>query len=261
MAETVRGGRRSTYAISSEGHRFSVRLGAPLRVGREPPCEICLSSTAVSRVHAWFWLERGSLWVEDLGSRNGLMVDGVRVEGRTELRVGSRITVGDRVLEVVEVEPDRTDTQPTIAPLDPSMATRPTEDLPSAAAVFVRSARSALAEGRLEEASGAVEEILRTAERSPGGFRPHLLDEVTPVVRDLASACGNAIWIDRLLATRRSLGVPLDPVATAELADTLRALPPVPATGRRDYVSWLAARDIEPGERLILERLAEAPAA
>lgn len=62
-------------------------------VGRDPDCEVVLESRSVSRRHAL--LEgAGEVWiVRDLGSANGLFVEGRRVseaplKGRTSLRFG-----------------------------------------------------------------------------------------------------------------------------------------------------------------------------
>jgi signal transduction histidine kinase/pSer/pThr/pTyr-binding forkhead associated (FHA) protein len=62
-------------------------------VGRASDCDVVLSDSMVSRHHARFWVEDKLLKVEDLGSRNGVLVNGERV---TRLRVeeGDNILVG-----------------------------------------------------------------------------------------------------------------------------------------------------------------------
>src|SRR5207244_12750700 len=44
--------------------------------------------------HAELPREAGQTYVRDLGSRNGTFVDGVRITGKTQLRPGSRISLG-----------------------------------------------------------------------------------------------------------------------------------------------------------------------
>lgn len=48
----------------------------------------------VSRTHARVSLEKGSLWIEDLGSRNGTFINGKKVEKKTMLRPGDKVTLG-----------------------------------------------------------------------------------------------------------------------------------------------------------------------
>ena len=54
----------------------------------------------LSRQHARLFVEEGRLFVEDAGSSNGLWVDGERIDGRTELRDGDTVRVGDFNLRV-----------------------------------------------------------------------------------------------------------------------------------------------------------------
>ncbi|MBX3178364.1 MAG: FHA domain-containing protein [Candidatus Hydrogenedentes bacterium] len=51
-----------------------------LTVGRGDECDIVLNSRHASRVHARIWLEAGAVHLQDLGSRNGVEVNGARVE-------------------------------------------------------------------------------------------------------------------------------------------------------------------------------------
>jgi hypothetical protein len=52
------------------------------------------SDALVSRSHARLTLEKGRLWVEDLGSRNGTFVNGKRIAKKTMIRAGDRVTLG-----------------------------------------------------------------------------------------------------------------------------------------------------------------------
>ncbi|MEY4064960.1 MAG: hypothetical protein RIR26_1168, partial [Pseudomonadota bacterium] len=48
----------------------------------------------VSRTHARLTLEKGRLWIEDLGSRNGTFVNGKKIIKKTLIRAGDRVTLG-----------------------------------------------------------------------------------------------------------------------------------------------------------------------
>ncbi len=52
-------------------------------LGRAPGCELRVNHPAISRRHASFAVVDGCLWVEDLGSSNGVFVDGVPIGHRS----------------------------------------------------------------------------------------------------------------------------------------------------------------------------------
>ena len=56
--------------------------------------------TTVSRVHAKIWLENESSWIEDLGSRYGTTVNGIRITARQPLQEGDLIGIGETNLRV-----------------------------------------------------------------------------------------------------------------------------------------------------------------
>ena len=68
---------------------------------------IVLPVRGVSRRHALLTLDPEGLTLEDMGSRNGTLVKGVRVQ-RTRLRAGDEIRVGPVRLRLEEVEPEDT---------------------------------------------------------------------------------------------------------------------------------------------------------
>jgi len=63
-------------------------------IGRSTACHITLEDPLVSRTHARITVADDRATVEDLGSRNGLLVNGERIQGVTSLADGSRIRVG-----------------------------------------------------------------------------------------------------------------------------------------------------------------------
>src|SRR4029079_16099345 len=68
-------------------------LGGRMIMGRHPSCQIVLDNAAVSRDHAQIRESHGTYFVEDLRSRNGTLVNGERIQGRTELRDGDELRV------------------------------------------------------------------------------------------------------------------------------------------------------------------------
>ncbi|HEY3008833.1 MAG TPA: FHA domain-containing protein [Micromonosporaceae bacterium] len=68
-------------------------------LGRDAACELIVASRQVSRRHAMVSLRGGDYFVEDLGSRNGTTVNGLRVVGAVPLRDGDRLGLADGEVE------------------------------------------------------------------------------------------------------------------------------------------------------------------
>lgn len=89
------GGRRRAKALLVVSGR---RLLVPPRgatIGRSRDCDIVLDDAGVSRRHAELRPEAAASWkIEDLGSTNGVRVNGLAVTGAHELRAGDRIGMG-----------------------------------------------------------------------------------------------------------------------------------------------------------------------
>jgi signal transduction histidine kinase len=74
------------------GRIYNVGTGESF-IGRAPDVDIVIAADDVSRRHARIWQVSGDFLVEDLGSRNGTLVNGVAV-GRRALATGDRIQIG-----------------------------------------------------------------------------------------------------------------------------------------------------------------------
>lgn len=65
-------------------------------IGRHPDCDVVLRrSRKVSRKHCCIVQANNGVIVRDLGSLNGVLVNGVRVRKQAPLRVGDELCVGD----------------------------------------------------------------------------------------------------------------------------------------------------------------------
>lgn len=85
--------------------RLPLRGGETV-LGREGDGVVPLPSASVSRKHAALVIEGTAARVQDLGSKNGTFVDGVRAEPAIALRDGARLRFG--TLEVVYMSPRQT---------------------------------------------------------------------------------------------------------------------------------------------------------
>jgi hypothetical protein len=84
---------------TERGRAFAVDGDSTL--GRGGGCTVPLTfDTFVSTVHARTYERDGVLWVEDVGSTNGTLVNSSRIDKPTRLRKGDRVQLGETVLEV-----------------------------------------------------------------------------------------------------------------------------------------------------------------
>jgi len=58
----------------------SLNFSAEFFIGRDPACEVHVNNPAVSRRHARVWRLHNTWIVEDLGSQNGTLIGGERIE-------------------------------------------------------------------------------------------------------------------------------------------------------------------------------------
>ena len=95
------------HAEEAPQHALSVAWGggclrlqeAPVGVGAHPQNQLVLEDRLVSSFHCRLFVQGGRWRVRDLGSTNGIAVDGLRVT-EAELEAGSRIRVGSHELRL-----------------------------------------------------------------------------------------------------------------------------------------------------------------
>lgn len=108
-------------------HDLEVPMGHFV-IGRSADCQLSLEDPLVSRRHALLGVGPEGVFVEDLGSRNGVFVNGVRIQARTALGNGDRLTVGTQEM-VLCIAPDAEDDAARIAtlagPLGPTLRPDP----------------------------------------------------------------------------------------------------------------------------------------
>src|SRR5258706_14699462 len=65
----------------------------PVLLGRAVECQIQTQDARVSRRHARIFVDEGAYWIEDLGSSNGVFIDGNRIT-KEAIPGGAVLTVG-----------------------------------------------------------------------------------------------------------------------------------------------------------------------
>src|SRR5215470_13898812 len=85
----------------ADGIDRSFALGIePVTVGRSAECAIRSDDPRVSRIHARFFVDQGALWVEDLGSSNGIYVGPNKVS-RAPVPTGEIVLIGSLMIRLL----------------------------------------------------------------------------------------------------------------------------------------------------------------
>ncbi len=71
-----------------------------ITIGRQEGNTILLTERNISRHHARLFRQNGAILVEDLGSYNGIRINGARVEGKVAIHPGDLIQIGDYGLAI-----------------------------------------------------------------------------------------------------------------------------------------------------------------
>ncbi|MFV8752251.1 sigma 54-interacting transcriptional regulator [Nannocystaceae bacterium ST9] len=109
-----------------DGRRHSLPHCEPLMIGSGPDCTLRLADPFVSSHHARVrFLKSGAYRIEDLGSTNGTLVDGVPV-GRALLEPGMRVDVGGVRLTVTRIDRETDENRPRRSASGPAVPGLPT---------------------------------------------------------------------------------------------------------------------------------------
>ena len=81
-------------------------IGTRVLIGRSPECQITIEDPLVSRQHAKLRIDEHDVFITDLGSRNGVRVNGRPIHQETLLSDGDRIRIGTQDLVLVTVKRD-----------------------------------------------------------------------------------------------------------------------------------------------------------
>jgi pSer/pThr/pTyr-binding forkhead associated (FHA) protein len=120
-----------------QGKSFLFPVGEFL-FGRGTECHIQPNSEWVSRQHCLLRVGPEGVSVRDLGSRNGTLVNGVRVVGERALDEGDQLQVGPLVFELrlddvpASARPSKHDLSSALTPTEPNIDCRETAEHPTA---------------------------------------------------------------------------------------------------------------------------------
>ena len=91
---------------------FDLR-GPEVIIGRSPECHITIEDPLVSRQHAKILVNDDKPTIEDLGSRNGVRINGEKITGAAELAHGDRVRLGTQELVFYQAAKHRREARTT----------------------------------------------------------------------------------------------------------------------------------------------------
>jgi hypothetical protein len=235
------------YRLRYLQHDFELAEGEFV-VGRGSDCQLALDDALVSRRHAIFSLSGDDLFVEDLGSRNGVRVNDEKISGKRKIGEGDKIRIGNQDMSILRVHRAHA---VTLAQPAPTLRA-------DAFGLLGGLADKALAMGRGEEAvrilnvhmTNIVEDARAGRKISPESAKAASLYAVK-----LGVAIGKGQWIDYVFDLYGSIGLPVPAEVVDELYSGVRKVKGVDVVLLRSYVESMRSKVKGPAERFLLNRV------
>lgn len=97
----------AVYLVPTAGGRSIVVDKAVVFVGRHPDCDVVIThSRKVSRKHCCICQVNDDFVVRDLGSMNGIRVNGKRVKKEARIGFGDEVSIGDVPFKLQKTKPE-----------------------------------------------------------------------------------------------------------------------------------------------------------
>jgi hypothetical protein len=236
------------YRLRYQQHDFELAEGQ-FMIGRSTDCQLSLDDPLVSRNHAKLTVYTDKVTVEDLGSRNGVRVNGDRIDHVHALEHGDRLTIGTQDMVILRKREAKTDT----------MVQPPTHRAESFGLLSVL-ADKAIALGHADEAERILEPFFNqvVTDAESGREQPADLPErAADYAVKLASLTGKGAWLDYVFRLFSALGRPCPAPIVDGLYGALRKAKGVDRTLLRAYSGLLRqnAANMNPTERFLLSRI------
>lgn len=237
-------------AYDRDGRQVAVvdAAGGEITIGREADRRLVLPSPSVSRRHARIVLDGPQPYVEDQGSANGVLVNGVRIGGPTALVPGVRVDVAEFWLDFQRIGAQPAAAPPPMAPPAPQYQAAPQ----APASPLKLRAQGGPFNGRVFDIPGGRVSIGRAIDNDlvfddPSLSRKHaVVHTIGPdriELQDLGSS--NGTWVNgrKIDAGIASLG---DAVRFGDLMFVLEGDAPAPQQRMPDFASQTAGGVPEP---------------
>lgn len=257
-------------------------------IGRSPDCQLSLDDPLVSRRHAILVVQPDAVFVEDLSSRNGILVNGKRIHGPMRLADGDQLQVGSQTMTLVGVpgqdSPARDGMTPaqrrathnaeviTLTGMDHDELAAATgenqflitppespDKRVSALALIGGLAEKALVMGRSDEAERILTRSLRDLlmkARTGEEVRAELAERAGFYAARLAGATTRGLWVDYIFELYSLLDALMPAKLVDELYTVMRKVKTVDKSLIASYTEKLRKNDhLGPSERFIRQRI------
>lgn len=218
-------------------------------IGRAASCQLSLDDPLVSRHHAQLVVEGELVTVEDMGSRNGVKVNGELISGRYSVQDKDQIVIGGQELKYLARRENMGDTL-----IQPATQRVPTFGLLGILA------DKAFALGRADEAERLLTELLDQVlgDLEAGReVKPEMFERSTEYAMKLASATGSARWVEYLFRAFAAIRRPCPVAMVDQLYSLVRRVERVSLSALRTYIEVLRENSgtLGPAERFLVSRI------
>jgi len=218
-------------------------------IGRAASCQLSLDDPLVSRHHAQLTVEGDLVTVEDLGSRNGVKVNGELIGSRYTVQDKDQLLIGGQELKYLARRENMGDTL-----IQPATQRVPTFGLLGILA------DKAFALGRADEAERLLTELLEQVLGDLEGGRevkPELFDRSTEYAMKLAAATSSARWIEYIFRAFAAVRRPCPAGIVDELYSLVRRVERINLGALRTYIEVLrdSTASLGPAERFLVSRI------
>jgi hypothetical protein len=218
-------------------------------IGRAASCQLSLDDPMVSRNHAMLTVAGEDVTLEDLGSRNGVKVNGEKLSGPRKLTAGDQIVIGSQEMLLLRRRELVADT----------LIQAPTQRV-ATFGLLGTLADKAFALGRVDEAERLLTEqlahVLEDAERGLE-LAPETVERASDYAVKLASSTANGSWVDYIFRLYTALRRPCPGPVVDELYTVLRRVKQVNLGVLRNFIEVLRMQGgaLGPAERFLLNRI------
>jgi predicted component of type VI protein secretion system len=280
------------FRLRYQAHDLELPIG-DFVIGRSNDCQLSLDDPLVSRRHATIRVRASGVSVQDLGSRNGVLVNGTKIDGERELVAGDKVSIGSQEMVIQNADEPR-----VVAASNEEIYRRATQTLGAAyvgdlrAAVAEASqagsapgsersgdsptgeasrsmqsfallggvADKALALGRAEEAERILQSLLLdvlSRAKDGSNIEPVVAESAAKYAARLAGATMRGGWVDYVFELFRRLKRPLPSQVVDELYTVVRKVKAIDLALLRAYLADLrgTAASLGPAQKFQIQRL------
>ena len=252
-------------------------------IGRSAECQLSVDDPLVSRRHGLIKVRKDGVTVEDLGSRNGVLVNGLRIEGQREIVDGDKLQIGSQEMTLQKVDEGRPEKrsseearratqtlgamnigdlrnaiEPTVSTDPPSLAEH--SKVLTSFRLLGGVADKALAMGRSDEAERIMQallwDVLRQA-RDGRAIDAEIAEGAARYAARLAGATTKGTWADYVFElytlAKRLIPAPI----VDELYTVIRKVKTLEISKIRAYLTEIRkqAKEFGPTERFLMQRI------